>query len=83
MSSFFRSLHIKIIFCALLPSLCVIVGIALLISFTIKNTALDVVKKRDVVLAKFAANRLSENLQKYPHFLNTLAEHKEKKKKKT
>ncbi len=58
-------------------------GIALLISFTIKNTALDVVKKRDVVLAKFAANRLSENLQKYPHFLNTLAEHKEFKEKKT
>lgn len=77
MDSFFNSLQIKVISWALLPSLCVIGGITLLTSFTIKNTALDVVKKRDVVLARFTANRLSENLQKYPLLLHTLAEQDE------
>lgn len=73
MKSFFKSIHIKIIFWALLPSLCVIGGITLLTSLTIKNTALEVVIKRDVILAKFTGNRLSENLQKYPLFLKNIA----------
>lgn len=73
MSSFFRSIHIKIIFWALLPSLCVIGAITLMASLTIKNTAQEVVIKRDMVLAKFTAKRLSENLQKYPMFLKNLA----------
>lgn len=82
MRSFFHSIHIKIIFWALLPSLCVIGGITLLSSFTIRNTALEVVKKRDVVLAGFVANRLSENLQKYTFLLKTFAEQREFKEKK-
>jgi PAS domain S-box-containing protein len=74
--SFFRSIHIKIIFWAILPSLCVMGGITLLTSITIKNTALEVVIERDVVLAKFTGKRLSENLQKYPLFLKNLAKQK-------
>ncbi len=50
-------------------------GIITLVSFiTIKNTALEVVKKRDTVLAEIVGKRLSENLMKYPFFLQTLAE---------
>ena len=73
MNAFFKSIHIKIILWALLPSLCVMGGITLLTSYTIKNTALEVVIKRDVILAKFTGNRLSENLQKYPLFLKNIA----------
>lgn len=76
MNSFFRSIHIKIIFWAILPSLCVMGGVTLLTSITIKNTALEVVIERDIVLAKFTGKRLSENLQKYPLFLKNLAKQK-------
>lgn len=74
MASVFRSIHVKIILWALIPSFCVMGIITLLSLLTIKNTALDVVKKRDAVLAEFAAKRLSENLQRYPKFLKELAE---------
>lgn len=73
---FLRSIHSKIILWALVP-IFFVMGIITLLSFiTIKNTALEVVKKRDAVLAEIAAKRLSENLQKYPFFLQTLAESK-------
>lgn len=49
-------------------------GITLLALVTIKNTALEVVTKRDVVLAEFAAKRLAENLHAYPLFLQNAAE---------
>lgn len=69
-----KSIHNKIIFWALLPCFLVMAGITLLALITIKNTALEVVTNRDVVLAEFAAKRLSENLQKYPLFLQNIAE---------
>ncbi len=73
-SFFFKSIHFKLIFWAVIPIFCVM-GIITFLSFiTIKNTALDVVQKRDAILAEIAAKRLSENLQKYPFFLQTLAE---------
>lgn len=74
MHSFFKSIQSKIVFWALLPFFLVIGGVTFLSLVTIKNTALEVVKKRDVVLAEFAAKRLSENLQKYPLFLQSLAD---------
>lgn len=76
MARFFKSIHIRIIFWALLPIFFVMGAVTLLSFITIKNTALEVVKKRDAVLAGIAASRLSENLQKYPFFLQTLAEKK-------
>ncbi|SDO53494.1 PAS domain-containing sensor histidine kinase [Desulforhopalus singaporensis] len=74
MQTFFRSIHAKLILWALLPNLVVIGGITLLSSLTIKNTTLDAVTRRDVVLARFAANRLAENIHKYPLFLQNLAD---------
>ncbi len=74
MGRFFTRIHTKIIFGALIPILFVMGVITLLALVTIKNTALEVVIQRDTVLAEIAANRLSENLQKYPFLLQTLAE---------
>ena len=74
MALFFKRIHTKIIFGALLPILFVMGVITLLALVTIKNTALEVVIQRDTVLAEIAANRLSENLSKYPFLLQTLAE---------
>ncbi len=69
-----KSIQAKIIFWALLPCILVMAGITLLALITIKNTALEVVTNRDMVLAELAAKRLAENLQKYPLFLQTIAE---------
>ncbi len=74
MAFLFKSIRIKIIFWALIPIFLVMGVITLLSLVTIKNTALEVVKKRDAVLAEIAAKRLAENLQKYSFFLQTLAE---------
>ncbi|HCY88611.1 MAG TPA: hypothetical protein DHV36_25975 [Desulfobacteraceae bacterium] len=74
MGPFFKRIHTKIIFGALLPVLLVMGIITLLALVTIENTALEVVIKRDAELAEIAANRLSENLQKYPRLLRELAE---------
>ncbi|MCG8636208.1 MAG: ATP-binding protein [Desulfobacterales bacterium] len=73
MRRFFKRIHIKIIFGALIPVLFVMGVITLLALVTIENTALEVVIKRDAELAEIAANRLSENLQKYPFLLQSLA----------
>ncbi|MEH0020594.1 MAG: ATP-binding protein [Desulfobacter sp.] len=74
MSRFFKRIHTKIIFGALIPVLFVMGVITLLALVTIESTALEVVIQRDTELAEIAANRLSENLQKYPFLLQTLAE---------
>lgn len=74
MARFFKHIHTKIIFGALIPILFVMGVITLVSLVTIENTALEVVIKRDTVLAEIAAKRLSENLQRYPFFLQTLAE---------
>ncbi len=73
MAHLFKSIHIRIIFWALIP-IFFVMGIITLLSFvTIRNTALEVVQKRDGELAEIAARRLSENLYKYPFFLQNLA----------
>lgn len=69
----FRSIQNKIIFWALLPCFLVIGAFTLVALLTIKNTALNVVTQRDVVLAEFAGKRLSENIRPYPLFLQKLA----------
>lgn len=74
MDRFFKRIHTKIIFGALIPILFVMGVITLVSLITIENTALEVVIKRDAVMAEIAANRLSENLQRYPYMLQTLAE---------
>lgn len=74
MLSFFRSIHGKIIFWTLLPTLATIAGLTLIFALTVKNTALDVAVKTEVELADIAAKRLSENLYKYPLFLKNLVE---------
>ena len=74
MGPFLKRIHTKIIFGALIPVLLVMGVITLLALVTIENTALEVVIKRDAELAEIAANRLSENLQKYPRLLRELAE---------
>ncbi|MCG8565988.1 MAG: HAMP domain-containing protein, partial [Desulfobacterales bacterium] len=70
----FKSIHIKIIFWTLLPSFFVMGVLSVLSLVTIKNTALEVVQRRDVELAEMTGKRLAENLARYPLFLQTLAE---------
>jgi len=70
----FKSISIKIIFWALIPFLFVVSIVPVLSHLTIKNSALDVVKRRDAAFAEIAAVRLSENLQKYSYFLQNIAD---------
>ncbi len=74
MFSPFKSIHIKVIFWTLLPSFFVMGVLSVLSLVTIKNTALEVVQERDAELAEMTAKRLSENLSRYPLFLQTLAD---------
>jgi PAS domain S-box-containing protein len=70
----FKSISIKIIFWALIPFLFVVSIVPVMSHLTIKNSALDVVKRRDAAFAEIAAVRLSENLQRYSYFLQTIAD---------
>ncbi len=72
--SFFFSIHGKIIFWALLPSLAVIGGLTLLSSITLRSTALEVSIKRDVELAEISADRLAESIHKYPLYLRSIVD---------
>ncbi|WP_170923729.1 PAS domain-containing sensor histidine kinase [Desulfocicer vacuolatum] len=72
----FKRISIKIIFWALIPFLFVVSIVPVMSHLTIKNSALDVVKRRDAAFAEIAAVRLSENLQKYSYFLQTIADTK-------
>ena len=74
MFSYFKSIHNKIIFWTLLPTFFVMGVLSVFSLVTIKNAALEVVRKRDAEVAEMAGQRLAENMARYPLFLQTLAD---------
>ena len=70
----FKNISFKIIFWALIPFLFVVSIVPFISHLIIKNSALDVVKKRDAAFAELAGVRLAENLQRYTYFLQTIAD---------
>ena len=70
---FTKSLRIKAIFAALVPTVLVLVVVALIGLYVYDHLARDIVKQRDTELAKITAARLSEGLAQHSRILQTTA----------
>ena len=70
---FTKSLRTKIILSALIPTILVLVGAAIIALFAYERAARDVVEERDTELARISAARLSEALSQHSLVLRTIS----------
>ncbi len=70
---FTRSLRAKTLFWALLPTVLVLVAVAIIALYSYEQVARDVVRQRDTELARITSARLSERLGTHSGALQTLA----------
>ena len=68
-----KSLRVKIVLLALIPIIFVMGAVTVIAYEAIVKTARDVVQRRDTELARIAAARLAENLNRYVRILQDLA----------
>ncbi len=70
---FSKSLRIKILLSALIPTALVLVVVAIIALYAYERAARDLVQQRDTELAKISAGRLSEGLSQYTRVLQSIA----------
>ena len=71
--AFIKSLRAKVLLSALIPTVLVLVAVAVIALYAYEREARDVILQRDTELAKISAARLSEGLAQHSRILQTTA----------